>query len=472
MNIQKRNKLNSFFIIICGSLLAAVLLIASLQVQAASSNTYTADFETDTSDWGGDGAVNRVASGTNGITSAGGQHHAVVSGDYVGPHTKFGGYSSVWPGDWNTSINIYLDPSWTAGQGLIYTVASNNKNGTHLRDFVFHAGVLNDESTGGTNKLIVLADHHGSATSDALEHIKNFPALRGEVSQAGWYTIKHQFKNIDGKLNPTVHLVDPSGNHVKSWNIQSVPEIGPIDDEVGGNRYGWFTHVTVSGGVAIDNVKRFIDNNLASISNDATQPFALNLSEGQTITLAETLNGSVTTPVDISIIGETNKVEIFIPEGTEITAENSNWDGTINAPEIITIDPAKIPGKTAHFAVKVGADTPLSFSNPVKLVLPGQAGKTPGFLDKSNVLHPINTECKNNPRDQISGDIKECYQTDGSNLIIWTNHFSTFIAYTQGNSTTTLAETGMNKNTLTLLTVVCLSVLTLSLLRTFPYKSK
>lgn len=127
---------------------------------------------------------------------------------------------------------------------------------------MLNTGILNDSSTGNVDRLAVLADTAGSPTNDPLYHIKAMPAdRRGTISTAGWYTVEHSFQNIDNRLVTTVRLVSSSGTTVKSWTLDLfTADHGyandSIPDKVGGNRYGWFTHVTVNGGLAIDDVQR------------------------------------------------------------------------------------------------------------------------------------------------------------------------------------------------------------------------
>ncbi|HRQ87016.1 MAG TPA: hypothetical protein PLY16_02805, partial [Candidatus Saccharibacteria bacterium] len=165
----------SYSIILTAALLAAAVFISSviLQRQASADITlvYSNGFESDTTGWAGSGTITRTVSGANGIISATDSYHAVVTGQ-PGPNTQFGGYGSSWPGDWQASIDVYFDPAWDAGTGFIYTVATNNISGTHLRDFALNAGVLNDETTGNVNQFVVLADPAGSPTADPLYQIK------------------------------------------------------------------------------------------------------------------------------------------------------------------------------------------------------------------------------------------------------------------------------------------------------------
>lgn len=440
---QQRYQLNSrrsLFILASMTLLVATFFSIGgiMQAQATTSSVaYSDGFEADASAWSGSGSMTRVAGGTNGIPAESGGFYGVAEGSPVtGPRTDLGGASSTWTGDWGASAAVYLDPSWEAGTGFIYSVAVNKPDGTHLRDFMLNAGVLNDESTGEVDQFVALADTAGSPNTDPLYHIKAMPAdRRAVITSAGWYTIQHQFHNIDGRLVVTISLTNSAGEVVKAWTIDVLtPGYGMVNDAipgvVGGNRYGWFTHVTVDGGVAIDTVSRSVSTNQYNVTQDATQPVVLSLADDETFTIAGATGGTVTTPVDITVSGATN-TKIMIPADTVITAEDITWGGTLDAPTVLSMSSATVAGKsvTVHVAVKVGTDTPLTFSQSVKVVLQNQAGKLAGYVDSEDTLHPIAAQCAADPAATLVGDINECYTTDGEDLVIWTNHFSTFVAY-------------------------------------------
>ena len=188
---------------------AAMLLLSSGVAQATVF--FEQGFETDTAgyfdantpapnDWFG--SVTRVASGTSGITSFAGSFHAIVEqsgnpGNETGPFTRFDGYSSVFPaGGYSTSTAIFLDTGMELGEGFDYSVASSGSDGNHQRDFIFH--VTKDSDTGSL-------------------------------------------------------LVGGSGNLMFTETRSSAADT--IPGEVGGHRYGWFTNVDVTGGIAIDSVQ-------------------------------------------------------------------------------------------------------------------------------------------------------------------------------------------------------------------------
>jgi hypothetical protein len=213
-------------------------------------------FHTDTNGWSDIddswyGQVTRVESGDNGINSSMGNYHAIFEGDgSSAPFTRFEGYSSVWPGSWMAEVDVYLDPSWGTSQGFDYSVAASGSDGNHQRDFIFH--VNHDASTG---KLLVAGSNNTNfAPREDLESLNHY-----EVTVAGWYTLQHYFYDNGGVLAVDLNLLDADGNVLFTETRTDPSDV--IATEIGGNRYGWFTFINVTGGIAVDETKHFVCNN-------------------------------------------------------------------------------------------------------------------------------------------------------------------------------------------------------------------
>lgn len=209
-------------------------------------------------DWnnynGGD--IQRVATGTNGITSADGAAHAIITNlsnqnnvfgnptlGAQSPFTRFGGYSSSFGSGYSTSLDVYLDTSWSDGQGFDYSSAINRQNGNHLRDFIFHVGV--DQGS-----LIVNASNNSDYSFNAFKLNNENSGNNYTVTTSGWYTLEHVFYENAGSLAVDFNLLDDLGN-----TLYSVTRSNASDDiatTVGGNRYGWITYNNIDG-LAIDN---------------------------------------------------------------------------------------------------------------------------------------------------------------------------------------------------------------------------
>jgi len=230
------------------AVLSAVLAL-SLTGSAAAANLYTNGFETNIAGWdafGGAFNATRVASGTNGVTSASGGFHA-QSGGPSGAAGNFGGYNfgagnavpTVFQ-EYFTSVDIYLNLNATTSNDVRfdYSSAINNSAGTFLRDFVFNAGFYNaadlDAPGGGANRFIISASNNAGRAN-------SFPKNPGRdpfaILATGWYTFEHRFYNNGGVLNVDMNIYDSSAALLRSWTLGTDPISG-----VGGNRYGWFVN--------------------------------------------------------------------------------------------------------------------------------------------------------------------------------------------------------------------------------------
>lgn len=251
---QKLNKIKPKF----AALLVAVLfLFTSVAtglgpfVQNAfatpTQQAYYQGFETDTSGW--TGSVTRVASGTQGMQASEGNYYAEMTGQGYGPYSFFDDARDAWTGGYTTNIDVYLDPSWNAGSGFDYSVASSGSDGNHQRDFVFHVAKDAD-----TNQLLVAGDNN-AYVNPATENFEVDPNLENKannyaVTQAGWYTLQHVFRNDNGVLAVDLNLLDSNGDVV--WTETRENPSDTIPAEVGGNYYAWFTTINVSNGLAVD----------------------------------------------------------------------------------------------------------------------------------------------------------------------------------------------------------------------------
>lgn len=223
---------------------------------ASAAPLYYQGFESDTSGWLDSnsswyGLVTQVPDGTNGINSSEGENHAIVEGDSSSaPFSRFDGYRDVWSYDWNAEIDVYLDPNWATGEGFDYSVAASGSDGNHQRDFIFHVGIV--ENYGGIDGKALLVN--GSNNADFYTNpYKLVNDNRGSyfiVEEAGWYTLQHHFYNDGGVLSVDLNLLDSNGEVL--WTATRTNAADTIPNEVGGNRYAWFTHIDVIDGIAVD----------------------------------------------------------------------------------------------------------------------------------------------------------------------------------------------------------------------------
>lgn len=200
--------------------------------------------------------------------------------------------------------------------------------------------------------------------------------------------------------------------------------------------------------VAVDNSNKEIA--ITSDTPDVTVTIPSNVTDA-TINVSEMLNApdpvtaTVTTdPLPAMTILATTSisatpVKIEMPSGTTITAPSaSNWDGTIAAPTVRAVESVTVTpdaGKTATVStvIEVGfGDVELKFNKAVRLLIPGQAGKQAGYarggtFTKIDTVMSADTQAAGDALPE-GGDGKIDV---GSDLVIWTKHFTSFVSYTQ-----------------------------------------
>jgi hypothetical protein len=201
-------------------------------------------------------ALSRVASGTNGIPSKSGGFHGVIDStvlpaapdDFTGAFNRLRGYSPVFGTGFRTTLDVYIDLSDPAVAAKTYgwdlsTAASNQANG-HRRDFIFHAAA--DDNTNPGMVLIGASNNSGFTKRNDLETINHYV-----IAVTGWYTFEWDFHDKgDGTLEVDLNLRDASNTLL--WTETRNDPSDVIATVVGGNRYMWFTFLTVDE-LAIDN---------------------------------------------------------------------------------------------------------------------------------------------------------------------------------------------------------------------------
>lgn len=129
--------------------------------------------------------------------------------------------------------------------------------------------------------------------------------------------------------------------------------------------------------------------------------------------------------------------KVDIPSGTTINAP-AGWDGTINAPTVkanntVTITPEAGKTATVNAVIEVGfKDIPLTFNKAVRILIPGQAGNLAGYY-RAGTFTPITRMLTEDTQTTADNEIPtgaEAKKDVGSDLVIWTKHFTRFVGYT------------------------------------------
>ncbi len=217
---------------------------------------YFNGFETDTFGWNVFTSptfdATRVASGTNGVTSASGSFHAeagVSAGNWGGysgvcgcASTTCSGPVSTFPtGGYVTSIDIYLDVSggYLNDTNFDFSSAINGITGAHHRDFIFNgvfldSGDFTGPGGGGVDRFVIAASNNSPGfPQGGVDPVA--------ITSTGWYTFEHHFYDSgSGVLACEFIILDSSGSQVASWIRSTATDV--IGTNVGGNRYGWFSN--------------------------------------------------------------------------------------------------------------------------------------------------------------------------------------------------------------------------------------
>ncbi|MEK7096593.1 MAG: hypothetical protein AAB881_01425, partial [Patescibacteria group bacterium] len=175
----------------------------------------------------------------------------------------------------------------------------------------------------------------------------------------------------------------------------------------------------------------------SDISDSETYVFTVDLNQ---LNLSGLLVGGTATilagsDITINIQTANGNIELTIPAGTVITGP-TGWDGKINLAQAASVSEIELPAgagmeATGAEAFEFGAGlSSLSFDKPVKLVFYGTGGKRIGYI-KNGAFVEITVVCDDaNPPTNIPPN-GECKKTTGSDLVVWTTHFTTFANYSE-----------------------------------------
>lgn len=192
-----------------------------------------------------------------------------------------------------------------------------------------------------------------------------------------------------------------------------------------GSGRGEVTVSTTTPEVVITNPTQAVD---ITINSDATNP---------TIDVSSFITDGTGTLPEIKITSaNANNATVAIPSATVVTSTDNSWNGVISAPTTTTVDLPTTSGqtKTLGTAIEIGfTGAKLSFDKAVRILLTNQAGKKVGYVRTGINFTEITDTCAAD--DQTTGNALvadgDCKIDVGSDLIIWTKHFTSFATFTQ-----------------------------------------
>ncbi|HWQ90255.1 MAG TPA: HYR domain-containing protein, partial [Clostridia bacterium] len=207
--------------------------------------------------------LDRVLSGTDGLTSRSGAAHGLIyssaSLPFKGAFTRMGGSSLTFSKGFKNSLDVYLDiDDFTVAEqtyGFSLSALVNNQQAAPLRSFAFHA------ASDVNGHILIAADKTpATARREDLASVDHHA-----VTASGWYTFEWVCRDNAGVLAVDCNLRDASGSLVWTQTLSNPADL--IASAVGGNGPVSFNFITPIK-LAIDNtrIERFasVDTSVAS----------------------------------------------------------------------------------------------------------------------------------------------------------------------------------------------------------------
>jgi hypothetical protein len=245
---------------------AALMFSAVLLWVTAAMADSLQGFEIDDLNWT---YANRVASGTNGITSKSGNYHAEALQSPFPDGSAYTfwnvGDASV-PTGFVSSVDIYLDLNSGAANDTRFDwdVALQDNTGNFVRDFVFNGGYYDQTSmTGSGPRFVFSAGNNAGRPNSYPEDPSHDPFA---ITTSGWYTFQHHFQDDNGVLRVDMTILDANGNVEKTWTINSGDPVGP---DCCSAYYDWFAGQEFEV-LAFDNVSLTQDAPVTPVPEPAT----------------------------------------------------------------------------------------------------------------------------------------------------------------------------------------------------------
>ena len=133
---------------------------------------------------------------------------------------------------------------------------------------------------------------------------------------------------------------------------------------------------------------------------------------------------------NLLIEGAWQLVQVDIPAGTTVMGP-ADWDGVLYFPEVKEKPSVSIDG-ISEVVIEIGLpDGELLFDQAVRMLIPGQAGKTVGFVRGGRFVKISSVLAKDNQAyadEQLPPGGEGKIEVD-EDLVVWTKHFTEFVAY-------------------------------------------
>lgn len=127
-----------------------------------------------------------------------------------------------------------------------------------------------------------------------------------------------------------------------------------------------------------------------------------------------------------------NQFVVVIPAVTTISNTGDSWNSSFLLPVLKTSASANPPSSNGQSAqvlkvLEIGSSVDLDLDKAARIKLPGQGNKRVGYVSGGSFTEITNT-CENNTAPTVASG-SDCKITVGSDIYIWTRHFSEFLAF-------------------------------------------
>jgi len=265
---------------------------------------------------------------------------------------------------------------------------------TTTSDYTYVLGLVGMTIAGNTNALQTLQNYQSQDGSwsdgDGIVQDSAYATIAlNSVKGLNWLVTHQNYSTITGGWFDTMGLPSPNND-----------EISEVDSEAIQGIYSVISQVNV-----------------------LTNPSATNTTATVLTTLNLTLNDS-------------NSIRVIIPAGTIING-SASWNGTLSAPQINMSVPTSGPNAPmADYSPEkfskafdvgfIGGN--LNFNNPVNITILGETGKHVAFSSDGVHFDSLSV-CSSSAPTAANLNGGACYYDNGTDIIIWTMHFTKFMTY-------------------------------------------
>ena len=325
---------------------------------------------------------------------------------------------------------------YTVGESLDISgleVTGYYSDGSSKVESISPANITGFDSTSPAESQVLTITVNGKTTSYTVE-IKDAPVPdRIEISKAATKTLYTVGESLDiSGLEVTGYYSDGSSKveSISPANITGFDSTSPAESQV--------LTITIAG-----KTTSYVIVIAKPVEAQKDETIEISKDTPVTITVPKEASGTKikvepkeTLPL-VKIKSETTlgTVEMTIPEGTSVINAPAGWDGSIPLPEVRAQASTTVTeAQQVNVVIEVGLpDEEISFDKAVRLLIPGQKGKSVGFIRKgifTEISYIISQDDQDTADKELVNNLKDGKVDTANDLAIWTKHFTEFIAYT------------------------------------------